>query len=244
LCSAFNILKHAVVEQNRTITKFVDDFYEADEIYGFTNDDLELDLSDGEIDAMNLMDIDANDEIPSAQVPPTLPTPTPSNQSSSSTPIDANTNASSSTTVNNVNANSSTFALPLVGLTNNSTGAVSATPFLDPIQQQIQQHELLKQLNIMNKELKLLRTQPAKTNTTVPLQNVTNLLGIVANVLPSTSTNAEMEDSSKSKKKPAGAYLSGTRRGRKPYPLDANGNKIRPDKENQKTTQTQKKSKK
>ncbi len=73
----------------------------------------------------------------------------------------------------------------------------------------------------MNKELlKLLRTQPANTNTSVPLENVTNLLGIVANVLPSTSTNAEMEDSSKSTKKP--------------YPLDANGNKIRPDKENQK----------
>jgi hypothetical protein len=57
-------------------------------------------------------------------------------------------------------------------------------------EQQIQQHELLKQLNIMNKELKLLRTQPANTNTTVPLQNVTNLLEAAANVLPSTSTNA------------------------------------------------------
>jgi hypothetical protein len=34
----------------------------------------------------------------------------------------------------------------------------------------------------MNKELKLLRTQPANTNTSVPLENVTNLLGIVANV--------------------------------------------------------------
>ncbi len=82
----------------------------------------------------------------------------------------------------------------------------------------------------MNKELlKLLRTQPTNTNTSIPLENVTNLLGIVANVLPSTSTNAEMEDSSKSTKKPY---------------LDANGNKIRPDKENQKTTQKQKKSKK
>ena len=53
-----------------------------------------------------------------------------------------------------------------------------------------------------------------------------------------------MEDSSKSKKKQASANPSGIRRGRKPYPLDANGNKIRPQKENQKTTQTQKKSKK
>ncbi len=67
-------------------------------------------------------------------------------------------------------------------------------------EQQIQQHELLKQLNIMNKELKLLRTQPANTNTTVPLQNVTNLLEEAANVLPSTSTNAGTEDSSKLRK--------------------------------------------
>jgi hypothetical protein len=86
----------------------------------------------------------------------------------------------------------------------------------------------------MNKELKLLRTQPANTNTSVPLENVTNLLGIVANVLPSTSTNAEIEDSSKSKKKPAGANPSGIRRGRKPYPIDADGNKIRPEKERSK----------
>ncbi len=94
----------------------------------------------------------------------------------------------------------------------------------------------------MNKELKLLRTQ-ANTNTTVPLQNVTNLLEADANVLPSTSTNAEIEDSSKSKKKPASANPSGVRCGRKPYPLDADGNKIWPDKENQKTGQKQKKSK-
>ncbi len=105
---------------------------------------------------------------------------------------------------------------------------ISTTPFLDPIQQQIHQHELLKQLTIMNKELKLLRTQPANTNTSVPLESVTNLLGVVANVLPSTSTNAEIEDSSKSKTKPASANPSGIRRGRKPYPLDANGNKLRP----------------
>ncbi len=96
----------------------------------------------------------------------------------------------------------------------------------------------------MNKELKLLQTQPANTNASVPLENVTNLLGIVANVLPSTSTNGRIiEDSSKSKKKPASANPSGIRRGRKPYPIDADGNKIRPEKENQKTGQNQKKSK-
>ena len=48
----------------------------------------------------------------------------------------------------------------------------------------------------MNKQLKLPRTQPTNKNTSVPLENVTNLLGVVANVLP----------------------------------IDANDNKIRPDK--------------
>ncbi len=95
----------------------------------------------------------------------------------------------------------------------------------------------------MNKELKSLRTQPANTNASVPLENVTNLLGIVANVLPSTSTNVEIEGLSKSNKKPASANPSGNRRGRKPYPIDADGNMIRPEKENQKTGQKQKKSK-
>ncbi len=74
--------------------------------------------------------------------------------------------------MNNVNANSNTFALPQVGTTNNSAATAGATPFLDPIQQQIQHHELLKQLNIMNKELKLLRTQPANTKTSVPLCDI------------------------------------------------------------------------
>ena len=46
------------------------------------------------------------------------------------------------------------------------------------------------------------------TNTSVPLQNVTNLLEAAANVLPSTSTNAEIENSSKSTKKPASANTS------------------------------------
>ncbi len=49
----------------------------------------------------------------------------------------------------------------------------------------------------------------------------------------SMSTNVEI-DSSKSKKKPASANPSGIRRGRKPYPIDSDGNKIRPEKENQK----------
>jgi hypothetical protein len=52
------------------------------------------------------------------------------------------------------------------------------------MQQQIHQHELLKQLSMMNKQLSLLRAQQSNTNTntSVPLENVTNLLGAVENV--------------------------------------------------------------
>ncbi len=52
-----------------------------------------------------------------------------------------------------------------------------------------------------------------------------------------------IEDSSKSKKKPVSANPSGIRRGRKPYPIDADGNKIRPENENKEPGQKQKKSK-
>jgi hypothetical protein len=76
------------------------------------------------------------------------------------------------------------------------------------------------------------------------LLHVSYLLGAVANVLLSTSTNVAMEESSKRKKKSASVNPSGKTRDRKPYPLDANGNKIRPEKENKETGQTQKKSKK
>ncbi len=76
---------------------------------------------------------------------------------------------------------------------------------MDPIRQQIHQHATLKQLTMMNKQLSLLRAQPANTNKSVSLENVTNLLEAATNVLPSTSTNTGMEDSSKSKKNPAGA---------------------------------------
>jgi hypothetical protein len=52
---------------------------------------------------------------------------------------------------------------------------------------------------------------------------------------------APVKDTSK---QPASANPSGVRRGRKPYPIDANGNKIRPEKENKATGQKQNKSKK
>jgi hypothetical protein len=63
--------------------------------------------------------------------------------------------------------------LPLVGTTNNSAVTASTTPFLASIQQQIQQHEL-------NKELKLLRTEPANTNTFKYLMNFHFKLSIIA----------------------------------------------------------------
>jgi hypothetical protein len=53
---------------------------------------------------------------------------------------------------------------------------------------------------MVNKQLSLLRVQPANTNTRVPLENVTNIFEAAANVLPPTSPNAGIEDSSKSKK--------------------------------------------
>ncbi len=52
-------------------------------------------------------------------------------------------------------------------------------PFMDPIQQPIHQHAILKQLTLMNKQLSLQQAQPENTNTSVPLENVTNLLKCV-----------------------------------------------------------------
>ena len=139
---------------------------------------------------------------------------------------------------------------------------LSTAPYLQQQQQKFQPNILQKQqqlqINILQQASpstivspfqehvieKRKQTRPANTNTRVPLENVANLLGAAANVLPSTSTNAEIEDSSKSKKKQAGANPSGIRRGRKTYLFDANGNKIRPEKENKETGQKQKKSKK
>ena len=46
LCNLHSVLR-AVVEENKTFFNFVDDFDEVDEIYGFTNDDLNLELDDG-----------------------------------------------------------------------------------------------------------------------------------------------------------------------------------------------------
>ena len=127
----------SVVEENKTFSNFVDDFYEADEIYGFTNDDLELDDDDMQI----LMA--ENDEIPSSQIPPPLPTTTPPPSSSSSSHL---------TTVNTTATSSATET--------NASNVTATTSNATPTLYQIQQHELLNQLHIVNKKLSLLRANP------------------------------------------------------------------------------------
>ena len=122
----------AVVEENKTFSNIVDDFYEADEIYGFTNDDLELELDDGEMGI--LMELAKNDEIPSAQNPP-LPTTTPVSSTL--------TTALNATTTSNATAHSSISATTSHDATATTS---SATPTLNPIKQKIEQPELLKQL--------------------------------------------------------------------------------------------------
>ena len=135
----------AVVEENKTFSNFVDDFYEADEIHGFTNDGLELDDDDMQI----LMA--ENDEIPSSQIPPPLPTTTPPPSSSSS--------PSTTVTSTTLTATSNTTATSSATKTNASNVTATLTPTLNQIQQQIQQHELLKQLQIVNKPVYLIMLQ-------------------------------------------------------------------------------------
>ena len=53
---------------------------------------------------------------------------------------------------------------------NNEVTTSITTTILNPIQQQIQQHELLKQLKIFNKQLNsILREYPTNNATSVPL---------------------------------------------------------------------------
>ena len=68
--------------------------------------------------------------------------------------------------------------------------AVASTPS-NPIQQQLDQHALMKQVSILNKQLALLRanqvSNPQATQT-LPLENVTNILNSASSLLPQTST--------------------------------------------------------
>ena len=105
----------------------------------------------------------------------------------------------------------------------------STTPLLNPIDQQIQQHDVLKQLQLINKQLSLLRANPTNNAVSVPLETINNL---VNTVLPSTSNNASSTARASKNKKATGAKPQG----RRPYPRDADGNIIRPNKENQPNT--------
>jgi hypothetical protein len=80
-----------------------------------------------------------------------------SNPSSDLTPIEARSNANTLSTPIYASTNANTLATPIVGTTYTTTATSITTPILDPIQQQIHQHELLKQLCMMNKQLSLPR---------------------------------------------------------------------------------------
>jgi hypothetical protein len=55
-------------------------------------------------------------------------------------------------------------------VSNNAVINSSTTPMLNRIQQKIQQHELLTQLKIVNKQLGLLRANPTYNATNFPLE--------------------------------------------------------------------------
>ena len=113
-------------------------------------------------------------------------------------PTSAPTTATSSTLAdisNESTSNSHTTA------DSSSTATSSTAPIINQIQQQIQQHELLTQCKILNKQLGLLRDNPSNNATSLPLENVTNLINAVVTVLPSTSNIRAAAASEASKKK-------------------------------------------
>ena len=95
--------------------------------------------------------------------------------------------------------------------------AVASTPS-NPIQQQLDQHALMKQISILNKQLALLRanqvSNPQATQT-LPLENVTNILNSASSLLPQTSTTH-----SSNKENAPKALTTGAKRGLKPLPRD------------------------
>ena len=90
---------------------------------------------------------------------------------------------------------SSTTASNVIATTSN------ATLTLNQIQQQIQQHELLKRLQIVNKQLSLLRANPSNNASSIPLLTVTNLISTVATVMPTTSNYANSKEPKKKGRK-------------------------------------------
>ena len=109
---------------------------------------------------------------------------------------------------------------------NKPVSAVASTPS-NPIQQQLNQHALMKQVSILNKQLALLRanqvSNPQATQT-LPLENVTNILNSASSLLPQTSTTKP----STTEKAPK-APTTGAKRGPKKKPRDpVTGAIIRP----------------
>ena len=97
----------------------------------------------------------------------------------------------------------------------------------NPIQQQLDQHALMKQVSILNKQLALLRanqvSNPQATQT-LPLENVTNISNSASSLLPQTSTT-----NSSNKENAPKAPTTGAKRGPKPLPRDpVTGAIIRP----------------
>ena len=111
---------------------------------------------------------------------------------------------------------------------NNTTPVTAVTSTSsDPIQQKIDQHALMKQVSLLNKQLALLRANQGRNpqaTQTLPLENVSNILNSVSSFLPQTSTT-----NSSNKENAPKAPTTGAKRGPKPLPRDpVTGAIIRP----------------
>ena len=110
--------------------------------------------------------------------------------------------------------------------TTTPAGAVTLTP-INPIQQQLDQHTLMKQVSILNKQLALLRANQAanpQAIQTLPLANLTNVLNNVSHVLPQAKTTTTTTATTSNT-----TTTTGDKRGPKPLPRDpVTGKIIRP----------------
>jgi hypothetical protein len=101
--------------------------------------------------------------------------------------------------------------------------------------QHLDQHTLMKQVTILNKQLALLRANQAanpQAIQTLPLENVTNVFNNVSNVLPQTTVTTTTKSSSNKENISQATTTAKTtlsRRGPKPLPRDpVTGKIIRP----------------
>ena len=161
----------AIIEENKIISNYVDEFYEADDIYGFVNEELE-ELNDLDADAID-MEIMENilGDIPNGQPQSISPSPNDSNSPStieSNSPQTISNDLTSASTENNsTSAAADNNTTPVTAVTSTSS---------DPIQQNIDQHALMKQMSLLNKQLALLRANQVsnpQAAQTLPLDNVT-----------------------------------------------------------------------